>query len=972
MLACIQPLCPCRGPLDCPSYLRFHSVAAARTVHAPCGRGSPVVLLLLLLSLVCGGYAEWVPAPVQHHVQYSGSHFTSIALHSGTGELYVTDVVHNRVIRFDSGGRVAAVWGVGEPPLYSSTSVSYYDDKANPALYVTDSTTRAVLSLDPNSGERNDSMLFVMPSDVWECGHVVAVAAPQSALYVFDRYRGFAAKFATNDSVNCALWPSGPAPYWYEHIPVTYLASATVWNVESGVVYVVDGVGDQVWRLSTTNGWLMKPEVIRLPGNVTGIRAICWTRCTRFDTTNAGCLWIMYQPGRSSGAERLVMAVVVQDGAVVHKWTIAADGAGREGDGAGMAASAGVEVEQQWQAGNNAHLASPALLVTGRGVDSDPFRVFIGEADPDGPGHIVVVRDEAGGFVRRYDSIPSQPDVSTLMHAFSAVQAEGANCTLWLTDMDNGGLLLRTAADGSILQKFETPSLFSAVALDVSNASSPTLVLLSTNATGWQLWRFFPDTGSFESLNTTAVQRQYGSSSVGREDGSVAVGGLAVDSAGRLLLSLVYADTVVLLNADGEWDATFNASSAVVHPATAAAFVEGGDVVVVDRSDLQDQAYFKLLASTSGALLSMVPLGSSMSRPLALMYDGRGSLWMSDDNGMLYQLDSATLTVVPADADGDWQRVFRPMPAAYNLASLSMGRDGVLYATDRPTRRLIMLFLAADGAVRPSSKPCSPDTAPSFSSSSPTCHARPAPAQPGKVAGSVEPLVIGVVCAAVVSVLVALLFAYYWARRRNWSRRRSSVEAADAQLLEDCRVSYDIWHNGLDTEPSLYQRAVTLGVATDCNGADGRTSNVKSVTGQRSPSPCAGGGSQGADASDGRFEAYKRLYEALYSARDDGRNEPSFAQRRMNGPIAKGSASLFNASSSSARGHSDDSWLRAQETSEPLLSPRPTSAVSSPPARQSKRFMFPSQAGGDGKSAAPLPRFLSRLLPLPSLASLPA
>ena len=75
-----------------------------------------MLLLLLLLSLLVYGHAAYVWAPVQHHVQYSGSNVTSIAFDSVTGELYATDVVRSRVIRFDSDDHVAAVWGVSGPP----------------------------------------------------------------------------------------------------------------------------------------------------------------------------------------------------------------------------------------------------------------------------------------------------------------------------------------------------------------------------------------------------------------------------------------------------------------------------------------------------------------------------------------------------------------------------------------------------------------------------------------------------------------------------------------------------------------------------------------------------------------------------------------------------------------------------------------------------------------------------------------
>ena len=145
------------------------------------------------------------------------------------------------------------------------------------------------------------------------------------------------------------------------------------------------------------------------------------------------------------------------------------------------------------------------MRVNGQGTDLDPFRVYLAEADPSGPGHVIVVRDENGTLLQEYESMPPQNDAFNYsMHAFSAVQADSTSCTLWLTDVDNGGLVVQAAADGTILQHHTTPALFTSLVIDYSSdSSSPTLVLLSTTASDWQLWRFYFSNSNFSQLDTT-------------------------------------------------------------------------------------------------------------------------------------------------------------------------------------------------------------------------------------------------------------------------------------------------------------------------------------------------------------------------------------------------------------------------------------------------------------------------------------
>ena len=750
---------------------------------------SALVLSLLSPSVNC---ADDAPPPIQHHVYYSASHVTSIALETVSGALYATDVVHGRIIHYNSSGSVAAVWYVTEPQLYSPTSVAYVVQEQDPIsrlLYVADSTTAAIVKVYPNNGSQVNNRPLTIPAEMWECGVLLAeLDTSLSPVYVIDRYRGYVAKLVSDQP---PLWLTGalPAAANGSNVTGTYLSALTSASsslYSSATVYVVDGAADRVVQMDPGSGSYLDPLVFPLPDFVTGIQAVSWTWCTEIGQQYTGCLWVMYQPSPANGTETGVVAVSVLNGTVVHSWTVQA----AAGADSVTAAAEGSEQRRQQQAGSSTsttsstHILSPAMRAIGQGIDSDPFLVYLAEADPAGPGHVIVVRDENGAVVRRYDAIPPQYDLTGYaMHAFSSVQADSSSCTLWLMDVDNGGLLVRAAEDGTILQSFTTPALFTAAVVDYSSdTSSPSLVLLSMSGSEWQLWRFHPATGMFTQLNTTGVQQQYGSS-------GMVVGGLSVDSAagasGRLVVSLTSADALVLLQPDGQIDPMFNASGQVVRPA-AVTFTNSIFLVVLDRSGPLGAWYIKSFETQSGELLVNGTLPPPVSQPLALMYDEpTGWLWMSDANGLLFQLNPATLDVVPGG-------IYRPMPAAYNMLSVSMDVYGTVYATDLATRRLILLFVGAEGQFRPSSKPCNPyPILPSSTSSSSSSSSSSASSSSSSSTGSVPDsdsnvgglspwlwVVVGASAGAVILVLICVVLKL-WLTRRGWPSERSDSRQSD-------------------------------------------------------------------------------------------------------------------------------------------------------------------------------------------------
>ena len=902
-------------------------------------------LLLPFIFLLCVGCnADNLP-PVQHHVYYSGSHVTSITLGSESSDLFATDVVQGRVIHYNSStGRVVDVWQVTDPALYSPTSAAYMYteyDAVRSLLYVADSTTGQVVKVNAQTGKRDITAALSIPGEMWECGLVLAERLwDETDVYVIDRYRGYTAAFSTNRPNNRS-WISLPAPAPpASNLTTTYLAAATFMGGSSGVLLVLDYVSDRVLRLSAENGTYMEPLVFALPDAVKGIQALSWTWCTGIDAQDSGCLWVMYQPDRSSGTERTVVAVSVSNNTVVHNWTIAAARESREGveGGAGVTASNNSD-NAQLRAMSNAHLASPAMLVRGQGIDSDPFRVYTAEVNPDGPGHVIVVRNESGVLLQWYDPIPLLHDASIqLMHAFRAVQTDKTTCTLWLTDVQNGGLLVQATADGSLLQSFKTPVLFTSVVLDLS-ASTPSLVLLFTNTTDWQLWRFFPYTRLFTQLNTTAVHCHYGGGPGRKRDlgdmtendyVSVAVGGLAVDQTGRLLLSLTYADAVVLLGADGQLDPTFNVSGEVVRPGIVA-FADIDNVVVVDRSGLDGQWYLKSFYSSGGYPMRIVPIVPPMSLPLAVIYDEQvGVLWISDANGLIFQVEPVTLEVVPGG-------ILQPMPPAYDVESLSMDSIGTLYGTSTMTRRLIMLFVVADRQFKPASKPCGIYSMPSSSSSSTTSlsssslsstgSSPSAPDAHGGLLDNIEPLVVGAVCATLAVVLIASVSRCYWVMRQRSSGLAEDTEGDDAKSDQDLQVVYERWNDVLESD-----------LSTDHKQADAMANYVCSVnlsrntlpgTGRRSTSRGSGRALNIVDTADSRYDAYVRLYEELSDAQGDTR-------RRGDGVAAKG--------------YSDDSVTHLRGTSSTSVESSSASTLYASSLSKSTNFIL--QSSGDSGSGS--------------------
>ena len=919
-------------------------------LQAKCARPSSLVLLVLSLLASCASCYD-PPPPVQHHVYYSGSHVTSIAV-SATGvlwpssSLYATDVVHGRILHYNSTtGRLMAVWNVTDSPLYSPTSISHLDESQAESrlLWVADSTTNQVVAVDVTTGRRDTlTQSFSIPSQLYECGLVLA-SHGQLALYIVDRYRGIVAANSlfsprTNMWVSDSVAPPPGSPLTAAFLSAISMADRAEDQPED-VIYLLDGTGDRVLQMNAS-GLYLTPQLFALPPAVRGIQAISWTWCTAVQPTHEGCLWVMYQPDGPSSADRTLIAVRLNDSAVVYDFTTV---------------TAALGTDKQQQTAVNGHLPSPALRIVGQGISSDPYLLYMAEADPDGPGHVIVVRDETGKLVQSFEPIPPVYDVTNrTMHAFSAARADRGSCSLWLTDVDNGGMLVQAAADGTILQHFSTaPALFTAVVVDYSaSVRSPSLVLLSSNATDWQLWRFYPSNGSFVQLNTTAAHQQTDSqcTATRQSDSSIhsmvdetQVGGLDVDvDSGRLAVSVTCADTLLMLDATGGWEVSFNTT--LVRPCLVVVVPDHTLIVAVDRSGEQGYWQFNQLDWQSGLKEYSYPLVSPMGAPLALLWDAPSdSLWLSDANGLVFQLDPAAFTVRE-------NGIFQPSPPAYSMTSLSLDVDGTLYTVDRATRRLIILFLGEVKAVRPSATPCNTASSSSSSSSSSTSpsssslftlsSSSSSSTGAGGSSGAlvITPLMlllIGAVGVAVVVVLVVSL-RHCWMRRKQSQNDREGAESDEA---ENERDAYEQLEDAPEMESWAPHRT-----AHDLS-SHGSSAALVGESGSAIGTQWAShGSSKPEQASDSRYDAYVRLYEALNEGQSEAQGwheaaiplPPSIPLRPSSSRSSPGSASHASTDSSGSNSGSGSSGDGTQSSASSAAAP---SAHPSAIARLSSRVV---------------------------------
>ena len=291
----------------------------------------PLFLLLLFTSVCCA--VDPLP-PIQHHVYYSSSHITSIAVKTSAGDLYATDVANSRIIHYNSSGNVAAEWSVTEPHLYSPTSLVYATRQYNPSarvMYVADSTIAAVVKVNPDNGTQDGSRTLTVPSELWECGVLLTQTYGQFIfVYLLDRYRGQLAKLESDPS-QPLMWQLGPPPTPPDsNSTATHLAALAVSSEFNGKVtlFVVEQAADRVVQIDARRGVYRDTLTFALPDDVSGIQAVSWTECS--EVPSYGCLWVMYQPNGSSGSERSVIAVSVLDSTVLHNWTVGAATGGAE------------------------------------------------------------------------------------------------------------------------------------------------------------------------------------------------------------------------------------------------------------------------------------------------------------------------------------------------------------------------------------------------------------------------------------------------------------------------------------------------------------------------------------------------------------------------------------------------------------------------------------------------------------------
>ena len=258
---------------------------------------------------------------------------------------------------------------------------------------------------------------------------------------------------------------------------------------------------------------------------------------------------------------------------------------------------------------------------------------------------------------------------------------------------------------------------------------------------------------------------------------------------------------------------------------------------------------------------ALCPSRPPVSQPLALAYDRQlGRLWLSDASGLVLQLEPASLQLLPGG-------IVQPMPSAYSVASLAVDGTGTVYGVDRATRRLLLLFVGADDTQRPGAVACRPFPVPncetvagcsvaSSSSSSSTGGDQPPETSSSLLAGFTLQLAVGLLCTAAALALAASLYRYWWLRRLRPSQR-------DAVELDE--AAYEQWDGASEVGagPASRQRqAADVATSAELAAASGDSAAARGSNEYVLPP---------VDASDSRYDAYVRLYEALNDLQSEER-----------------------------------------------------------------------------------------------------
>ena len=262
----------------------------------------------------------------------------------------------------------------------------------------------------------------------------------------------------------------------------------------------------------------------------------------------------------------------------------------------------------------------------------------------------------------------------------------GGACAYWMADSEKG--VVRVAADGRLLLPFykapvdladNRTARFTGMDTDVDVNFHAVLVLLDTSdPSTTKLWRFSTASHNYTLLNTYTAR-------LGRNIKGIAVNTTSHD----IYLTDTLTRKVIRIHADGELDTMFSTRSIEFEEPVDLVVNHANSTLYVVDTTFDGDGSILLFDMASHTAIAINISQRFLWRPLSITLDTmRQSLFVADSNGAVVQLDVESLRV---------QSVSQPVPAAFNVHSMTVSSGGNVYLVDTLSRRLIVLMAAPAG-----------------------------------------------------------------------------------------------------------------------------------------------------------------------------------------------------------------------------------------------------------------------------------
>ena len=433
---------------------------------------------------------------------YTGLFISGIAVDEQSGDVFFSDAAANRVVRQSSNGTVLDIY---QPGFFSPMQLAY----SNGTLYVADSTNNRVAVIDVASS----GITFSSPSRHLKSSSALAVNEGSGSVWVVDGY-GLGVEVWSPESDTWSDWqdmsafPADKQPLYLSSITVLPYSddiAATAWLTDACQMRLYQ-VYDSAPRLpvNLSSPYQHMTAIQQYAGGPTGVQL--YIGCHDDDDEyvqlidDDGTSWQYWQRSHSAGAQPMPF----------YGWAMHVD-------------------------------SQRAMYIADRSDAGDTSAPF---------GRLI--RMEHNGTVTAQWSMNDSTAYDFTSVWYDDVTAAAGSCAFWVTDAKRG--LGRVAADGSVLLPFYSSPVDPADGLvahlaDVAIMGDGTLIVLDvSSAVSTKLWLFFPNSGRYSLLNTSAAQLPPG------------ISGMAVDTYPTLQLIYLASNPVLCVGPDGALFNAFNTS----------------------------------------------------------------------------------------------------------------------------------------------------------------------------------------------------------------------------------------------------------------------------------------------------------------------------------------------------------------------------------------------------------------------------